>query len=190
MANNIECEIRSFITKEQYKKLLGFFNKDGKSLEKENQITYYFDGDADLRIQQNKAYSKIWLKKGRIHDEAREEIEIRCAKGDFKKLEKLFLILGYKIEIKWFRQRNSFKWKGINVCLDYTRGYGYIIELEKMRREKEIEKTRKYLKLRLAELEIPLTPKKEFEKAYDFYKKNWRKLTGGKSRQDKLSFIK
>lgn len=187
MASNIECEIRSFITKEQYKKLLAFFNKNGKSLGKENQITYYFNGDADLRIQQNKAYSKIWLKKGKIHDEAREEIEIRCAKEDFNKLEKLFSALGYKIEIKWFRQRNSFKWKGINVCLDYTRGYGYILELEKMCRQEETEKTRKYLKSKLAELGISLTPKKEFEKAFDFYKKNWRKLAGEKV--DKISFL-
>lgn len=178
--SNTECEIRSFITKKRYKKLLDFFNKNAKSFGKENQITYYFDGDVDLRIQQNKAYSKIWLKKGKIHDEAREEIEIRCAKEDFKKLEKLFLILGYKIEIKWFRERRGFKWKGTSVCLDYTRGYGYIIELEKMCREKEIEETRKYLKSKLAELEVQLTPKKEFEKEYDYYKKNWRKLTGEK----------
>lgn len=178
MASNIECEIRSFITKEQYKKLLNFFNKNGESLGKENQITYYFDGDVDLRIQQNKAYSKIWLKKGKIHDEAREEIEIRCAKEDFKKLEKLFLTLGYKIEIKWFRQRHSFKWKDISVCLDFTRGYGYIIELEKMCREKEIEETKKNLKSKLAELGVLLTPKKEFERKYGYYKKDWRKLTG------------
>ncbi len=86
------------------------------------------------------------------------------------------MVLGYKIEIKWFRKRNSFKWKNIDVCLDYTRGYGYILELEKMSGQKEKEKTRKYLKSKLAELGISLTPKKEFEKKYDYYKKNWRKL--------------
>jgi len=184
---NIECEIRSFITKEQFEKLFDFFNKNAESLGYDEQATYYLNGDADLRIQQNKDYSKIWMKKGKIHDEAREEIEIRFARDDFEKLEKLFLALGYEVEIKWFRERHSFKWSDINVCLDFTRGYGYIIELEKICREEEkgaaeIESQKKresisyYLKLKMAELGVALTPREEFDSKYIYYKENWKKL--------------
>jgi predicted adenylyl cyclase CyaB len=179
---NIECEIRSFITKEQFEKLLDFFNKNAESLGDDEQTTYYLSGDADLRIQRNINYSKIWLKKGKIHDEAREEIEIRFARDDFEKLEKLFLALGCEVEIKWFRARNSFKWNDIDVCLDHTRGYGYIIELEKMSGDAAESGSSKggaipdFLKSKMAELGVALTPREEFDSKYVYYKENWRKL--------------
>jgi predicted adenylyl cyclase CyaB len=177
---NIECEIRSFITKEQFEKLLSFFNDKAENLGNDKQITYYFSRkgseDCDLRIQQNTNYSKIWMKKGKIHDEAREEIEIRFARDDFEKLEKLFLALGYEVEIKWFRARRNFKWDDIDVCLDYTRGYGHIIELEKMCLESEKEKVSEYLKMKMKEIGVALTPREEFDSKYTYYKENWKKL--------------
>lgn len=175
---NIECEIRSFITKDQYRKLMRFFKKEATFLGEDDQITYYFDAKQDLRIQQNNNFSKIWLKKGKIHDERREEIEIKCAREDFKKLEELFLTLGYRVEIKWFRERHTFRWDGIDVMLDYTRGYGYIIELEKISSKKDEKTTLNYLKEKMREIGVPLTPKEEFERNYQYYKNNWKKLLG------------
>ena len=88
---NIETEIRSFISKEKFEELLDFFKKNA-SLEKEDyQETLYFDCDEDLRIQRNNFLSKIWMKKGKIHDNYREEIKIKCDKNDFENLKKLFL---------------------------------------------------------------------------------------------------
>jgi len=173
---NIECEIRSFITKNQYDSLIRKLKKEARFLGEDEQTTYYFDCEQDLRIQKNSKFSKIWLKKGEIHDENREEIEVRTDKNDFEKLEHIFLALGYKIEIKWFRKRHSFKWGGTSVAVDFTKGYGYIIELEKMTTEKQKTKALAYLRDKLSELKIPLTPKEEFNKKYLYYKKNWRKL--------------
>ena len=51
---------------------------------------------------------------------------------EFEELEKLFLALNYQVDIKWFRTRFQFEWEDVTVCLDYTKGYGYIIELEKL----------------------------------------------------------
>ena len=136
----------------------------------------YFDALEDLRIQLNNNFSKIWLKKGKIHDEQREEIEIRGDKNDFEKMEKLFLALGYIISIKWFRERYSFKWEEVDIALDFTRGYGYIIELEKMSDESHKEETTDYLKTKLDSLGIPLTTKEKFDEKYKYYKENWRGL--------------
>lgn len=175
---NIECEIRSFITKDQYNSLIEHFKKEAKFLGEDEQVTYYFDSRQDLRIQKNSTFSKIWLKKGEIHDEYREEIEVRLDKKDFENLKQLFLSLGYKVEIKWFRKRHSFKWNDIDVALDYTKEYGNIIELEKMTTRAQKEKTIAYLKGRLQELGIKLTSKEEFNKRYQYYKQNWRTLVG------------
>lgn len=172
----IEVEIRSFISKEQYEKLIEFFQKEGQFINQDEQETHYFDCDEDLRIQKNKFYSKIWMKKGMIHDDQREEIEVKLPTDDFIKLEKLFLSLGYKVGIKWFRTRHSFKWDEIDVAVDYTKGYGYILELEKMSSEEEKEQTLQLLRQKLTELGILETPKEEFKEKYQFYKENWRKL--------------
>ena len=174
---NIEVEIRSFISKEEYEKLLKFFKEKSKLIKEDYQESFYFDCDQDLRIQKNNFYSKVWMKKGKLHDDSREEIEIRFDKDDFEKLEKLFVSLGFNIEIKWLRKRLEFEWEDIVVCLDDTKGYGYIIELEKMSSEENKEEELKSLKQKLESLNIEITPKKEFEDKFDYYKKNWKSLT-------------
>ncbi len=179
---NIEVEIRSFISPEQYEQLLDFFHQQGKFLSEDEQVTYYFDCKEDLRIQKNKFYAKVWMKKGKIHDDSREEIEIKVPVADFEKLERLFLALGYAISIKWFRTRHSFKWQEIDVAVDYTKGYGYILELEQMATEQEKEKVLDYLKGKLAELGLTETPKSVFDEKYGYYKENWKGLVGDGSK--------
>ena len=175
-ANNIEVEIRSFISPEKYQELLSFFHQAGKFIGEDYQETYYLDAGQDLRIQRNNTYAKIWLKKGKLHDEHREEIEIKFDKENFEMLEKLFLTLGYNPNIKWFRTRHTFEWQGITIMLDYTKGYGYIIELEKMSTEEEKEKSLRLLKEKLQSLDILLTSKEEFDTKYKYYKENWQEL--------------
>ncbi len=129
-----------------------------------------------MRIQKNNSYSKILLKKGKIHDDHREEIEIKFDRVEFEKLERLFLAIGFKTEIKWFRKRFEFAWQDITVCLDFTKGYGYIIELEKMCSENDKETEYKRLKQILEFLKVKITPKEEFSKKFQYYKKNWKSL--------------
>jgi len=173
----IECELRAFISPEQYEQLLARLKQEGEHGGEDEQVTYYFDGGRDLRIQQNSRYAKIWLKSGAIHDEAREEIEVRCPREEFGNLEKLFAALGYQTEIKWFRRRHHFKYRGLTVALDDTRGYGRIIELEKICAPEGREVALAELRTAMAGLGIGLTPKEEFDRKYQDYKKNWRDLT-------------
>lgn len=174
--NNIEVEVRSFITEKQYNELLDKFKKEAVFKGEDNQVTHYFDANQDLRIQKNDNFSKIWLKKGAIHDDQREEFELRLAKEDFEKAEQIFKALGYDIQIKWLRTRNSFKWNDIEVAIDSTKGYGCIIELEKMSSEENKDRDLQYLKSKMQELDITITPKEEFSKKYEHYKENWRQL--------------
>jgi len=176
---NIECEIRSFVTEEQFKKLRAYFRKEAEFLGSDKSVTYYFNSPEDLRIQKNSTHSKVWLKKGKMHDNDREEIEIRCPKEDFEKLKSLFSALGYKVSVKWYRARNSFKWGDIDVALDFTKGYGYITELEKMASEEDKTETLEYLKSKMNKLGLIETPKEDFDKKYEYYKENWRELVDG-----------
>lgn len=173
---NIETEIRSFVTKERFDELLDFFKQNAQLKKEDYQETFYFDCKEDLRIQRNNSYSKIWLKKGALHDDHREEIEVKLSREEFENLEKLFIALGYEVEIKWFRQRHQFDWEGTTVCLDFTKGYGYIIELEKMCSDQDKEKEFEKLKEKLESLKVKITPKKEFDQKFQYYKKNWKSL--------------
>ncbi|RLJ02871.1 MAG: hypothetical protein DRP11_02440 [Candidatus Aenigmatarchaeota archaeon] len=173
----IEVEVRSFISEEKYHELLQFMEKNGRKEKEEEQVTHYLSGPHDLRLQKSTSSAKIWLKKGRIHDESREEIEIRFKPDDFDKLKRLFSELGYETEIIWFRKRCQFRWNGLKVCLDYTKGYGYIIELEALtekNKEEVLAKLRNALKL----LGVEETPREVFEEKYNYYKKNWKRLVG------------
>ncbi len=175
--DTIEVEIRSLISQDQYNQLVTFFNKNAKLSKQSNQETYYFDSKEDLRIQKDEDFAKIWLKTGKIHDEQREELEIKVDKKDFLKLEKLFNLIGSRVKIKWFRNRLEYLWDNICVCLDYTRGYGYIIELEKMSTPKNKDQNLALLKSKLKDLKIEQTSRELFDEKFANYKKNWRKLT-------------
>ena len=174
--DNIEVELRSFITKEQYEQLLTLLRQKAKFIKEDEQETFYFDTKEDLRIQRNKFFSKIWLKKGKMHDEHREEIEIRTGREAFPHLEKLFLTLGNNVKIKWFRTRHEFEWDGVTICIDYTKGYGYIIECEKMSTEAERAAALEELKKKFEELKIQITPKEEFDRRFKYYEQHWREL--------------
>lgn len=174
----IECELRTFITAEQHASLLRRFS-GGEPDEGDEQITYYFEGNGnpDLRIQKNASGAKVWMKKGQLHEDAREEIEVPCAREDFENLEKLFVSLGYRVSIKWFRRRHTFEWDSISVMLDHTKGYGHILELEKLCSPDGREEALADLRARLEELEIPISPKQDFAARYADYKVRWPELT-------------
>ncbi len=186
MAANIEVEVRAFIMEPDYQQLLSFFKAQAQFINEDDQVTYYFDSSlagspVDLRIQRGQHYAKVWLKKGKIHDEFREEIEIKLPLDDFDKLEQLFLALGYNISIKWFRHRHQFLWDGITVTVDYTKGYGYIVELELMSSVLDQEATAAMLKEKLLQLGFQPTSRATFDQAYHYYQQNWRSILGGGS---------
>ena len=176
--NNIEVEVRSFISPRQHEELTQFFKTNGRFINEDYQITYHYFGENDLRIQKNNFFAKIWLKKGKMHDQYREEIEIKIDRNDFEKIEAALISLGFEVSSKWFRKRLNFEWNGVNVMLDFTEGYGYIIEIEKMCLETEKEKVYEQLKLMMKELGIEITPREIFEERFQYYKNNWKKILG------------
>lgn len=172
----IEVEIQSFITKEQYENLLNFFRQNAEFVKEDYQETFYFDENSNLRIQRTNKDAKLWHKSGNVHDEFMEEIEIRTSRDDFEKAEKFLNKLGHNVKIKWFRTRNKFLWQGFNVSIDFTKSYGYMLEIDKLVAESEKEHTLEEIKNKFRELNIEITSKEEFTRKYNYYKENWRDL--------------
>jgi len=174
---NIEIEVRSFITRNEYKKLQKVLRKEAKFIDSIKEETVYFEAkNKDLRIRKDEKDAYLILKEGKIHDDSREEMEVRIKREDFGKIERLFKKLGYKDKIRWFRKRIIFKSGEIKVLLDDTKGYGLILELEKIGTIRKKEKVHKYLEQKIKSLGIKITPKEVFEKKFRYYKNNWRKI--------------
>ncbi len=172
-----ELEIRSFLSDEEYEKLRSRFDSQARLVKEDDQVTMYYSGRADLRLQKNNAGGKIWFKSGEMHDEIREEIEIKISAEDFDKATKLWEELGYEVEIVWFRYRRQYEKDGAKITLDDTKGYGKIIELEILSDAENNAHDLQKLKIMMNDLGVKLTDREEFETKFAYYKENWRELT-------------
>lgn len=173
---NKEVELRSFIGDADYTRLVDYFRTHAQPQGVDDQVTHYLDVPQDVRIQSNSSYAKIWYKGGKLHDESREEVEIKFAREDFGKMEKILAALGLGVKIKWFRKRLSYDWDGVSVALDDTRGYGKILELEIVTDEAGEGGALERLRGKMAELGVAITPREEFERRFKEYEKDWRNM--------------
>lgn len=173
---NIEVETRSFLSGYEYAHLIKFMESDAEHVKDDEQSTFYLSGKNDVRLQKNSSGAKIILKGGKIHDDYREEIEVKFKKEDFDNMVALVCAAGHEIEIKWFRMRKEFLWRGTKVCIDRTKGYGNIIEIEILCGEDEVSDARKKVGELMKELDVAQTPRYVFEERFNHYKKNWKRL--------------
>jgi len=103
-------------------------------------------------------------------------LEIELKKSDFVPAQKFLKFLGRPVMVRWIRERFVWKFNGIKVYLDNTKGYSRIFELEIIASPKEKGKAyQKMLKI-FRDLNIKPTPKEEIKKHYEYYLKNWRRL--------------
>lgn len=177
MMATIEVELRSYIAEDKYDDLLRFFKSQCRMFTSDDQVTYYFDAPIDIRLQRNLHGSKIWMKKGKMHSSSREEVEVHFSRDDFDSLEKMFLMLGYPVKVKWYRKRHIFVWKGFEVCLDDNRGFGRVLEIEKKTESSGKAVALREIEKAFEELGVAVTPQEEQAKRYAHYVKNWKKLT-------------
>ena len=171
-----EVEVRTFISNSQYRKLAQKLKRIADFKKEIDEETIYC-GNEHLRVRRDDKFSYLILKSGKIHQNSRKEIEIKFKKKDFEKMKELIERIGFPVKAIWLRKRRIYDWKGTKIFLDNTKGYGKIIELEKIVNEKDKEKTFPELKSKLLVLGIKrITPKEIFDKKFKNYLKNWPKL--------------
>jgi len=174
----IEVELRTFLTNKQYHDLTSFFISLDYDIKETRQITYYFKGEKDFRLMITTDYLMLWVKTGHIHDEARNEMIVKIDPKYKDDLIKMLHFLGYEEEIKWYRIRRELSYNEISVTIDYTYGYGYIMEAEVLvKKEVEVKEAKQKLENLFKELNIEISPKEIFKNKYEDYKVNWQVLT-------------
>jgi adenylate cyclase class IV len=186
----IEVEKRSFVSKEKYEQLINYFKSNNYILKEEKQVTTYFKGDTDFRLMNTPDYLKLWLKKGQIHDDAREEMNVVVEKKYETDLVKMLNVLGYEEEIKWYRKRLELQYEDFEVTIDYSIGYGYIVEFELMvNDESKVDRAKEKIEELFNKFDIENTPKEEFNNRYNDYKINWKNYTNNISDEEFLNKI-
>lgn len=175
-----EFEKRAFVSEAKYEELLRRFALKGLKLESKRQITYYLSLPADTRVQiSSDGSGKVWQKLGTIHDDAREEIELKITRDEAADVLRIFKNAGVEVKVAWCRERTKFIDGEVSVFLDNTVGYGYVVEVE-MKGEIDVkEECLARLNEYLSDLDIAVTPREVFDKAYADYLASWKEKIGG-----------
>lgn len=175
MSHHIEVELRSFIDKDEYNRLQQLLDSQATRVSDEHEQNIHFRGSHDLRMQYGN-HPKVWLKKGVMHDNARKEIELHLEHDQIKTLHTILSELGYKEESVWIRHRKKYTWEGTTICLDYTKGYSHIVELERCCTPEEQEQELQILQQQCEKLGITPTPQHEQQQRLEHYKQHWKTL--------------
>jgi len=147
-----------------------------KTKERWEQLNWYYIAPwkNDLRIRKTETESYLILKVWDMHDESKEEYEVKCDREEFEKLDKMLSKLGYSYDTKWFRYREEFEFNGFNITLDENSGFWWMAEIEKVVEEWEEEQAKKEILEFAQSLGLDPTPKSDLDLIYNHYKKNWK----------------
>ena len=100
-------------------------------------------------------------------------------KMSIDELDKLLLKAGLEYQAKWSREREEYKLKDINICLDKNAGYGYLAEFEKMSEDQSlVESVKKELYALMGEFGVRELPQDRLERMFAYYNNNWQDYYG------------
>ena len=172
---NIEVEIQTIVAGKDWPRLKKFFDKNARFLGEHKDRTAYFEKNGRIRIRVEPARAYFVFKSGKMHDRARKEIEITFSKKDARLAEEFLNSLGFPVVIRWERTRRKYLWEGITVTLDDTRGYGKLFELERMSSPSGKSAAERILLQKFKLLDLKQTPRRELDRKFRQYLKNWRR---------------
>jgi len=143
MDRNIEVEIRGPLSKDDYKRIKSFFDKNASFVESKNRVlidysTLNEEGSIDnrtkdVRLRATNGIPEIIIKLGNWGEgEARREISLKTAKGTFDDLVEVFGHLGWKRGMLCIRNSFVYTYKEVEFALVEVPGHSYYFEAEKM----------------------------------------------------------
>lgn len=110
---------------------------------------------------------------------ARREFEEEVANLALHQLDQIMLDHGFPYQSKWSRDRQEYKYKDYNVCIDKNAGYGYVAEFEKIIADQaEAEATKEAIRKELELLGIKELDQGRLERMFAHYNENWPEYYG------------
>ncbi|MFH1769066.1 MAG: CYTH domain-containing protein [Parcubacteria group bacterium] len=109
----------------------------------------------------------------------RIELEVNILDLTLDELDKTLLDAGFTYQAKWSREREEYKVKDCNICIDKNAGYGYLAEFEKMvENENETESATGELRKLMTELKAIELEQDRLERMFAHYNDNWEDYYG------------
>ncbi len=109
---------------------------------------------------------------------ARMEFE---AKVDMplEQLDEMLLKSGFEYLSKWSRERQEFKYRGMNVTIDKNAGYGYLAEFEKVANDpSQVEAFKIEIRNNMQLLGATELPQDRLARMFDYYNAHWNEYYG------------
>lgn len=109
---------------------------------------------------------------------ARQEFESEV-NLTLEQLDQLLLNLGLRYQAKWSREREEYKYKGLNVTVDKNAGYGYLAEFESVIEDpSKADSVKAEIRKTMAELGAMELDQARLARMFDYYNKNWQDYYG------------
>ncbi len=110
---------------------------------------------------------------------ARREFEEEITNLALHQLDQMILDHGFPYQSKWSRDRQEYKYKDYNVCIDKNAWYGYVAEFEKIIADQaEAEATKEAIRKELELLGIEELDQGRLERMFTHYNENWPEYYG------------
>jgi len=96
-----------------------------------------------------------------------------------EQLDQLLLDSGFQYQAKWSREREEYKYKGLNVTVDKNAGYGYLAEFESVVDDaKQADSVKSNIRQIMVELGAVELNQDRLARMFDYYNKNWQDYYG------------
>jgi predicted adenylyl cyclase CyaB len=162
-----------------------FVSGDLKKLQEKLNLKLLFDNVKDFSVRTRWADGKVILViKATVDDTsssngtARQEFEKKM-EMTLEQLDQALLDCGFQYQAKWSRERQDYKYKGLNVSVDKNAGYGYLAEFESVIDEQsKADETKSMIRQIMSELGAEELNQDRLARMFDYYNKNWQDYYG------------
>lgn len=109
---------------------------------------------------------------------ARLEFESKV-ETTMEELDKLVVDSGFQYQAKWSREREDYKYRGMNVSIDKNAGYGYLAEFEKVVEDPSlVDGIKDEIRNTMSEIGVAELPQDRLARMFDYYNNNWNDYYG------------
>lgn len=109
---------------------------------------------------------------------ARQEFESEV-NLTLEQLDQILLDAGFQYQAKWSREREEYKYKGLNVTVDKNAGYGYLAEFESVVDDAaQADIVKSNIRQIMRELGAEELNQDRLARMFDYYNQNWQDYYG------------
>ena len=110
---------------------------------------------------------------------ARMEFEAPISGVTLDELDALVQKSGFTYQAKWSRDKTDYDYKGANVTISFSPGYGYVAEFEKIISDPKLaDQTKADLRLLMKDLGIEELSQEQLGRMFNYYNTHWSDYYG------------